>query len=326
MMMRRAWSVTSALIAAIAVMTEHGQTEEAFPDRPVHFIVPFAAGGGTDIAARVIAISLSEQWGRPVVVENKPGATGALAAEFVARSRPDGYTLLVGTGGVNAVLPAFKTDLPFDTLKDFVPISSFFTTPNVLVVHPSVPARTVAEFIALLKANPGKYEFASSGVGSAIHLTGELFKQATETDMVHVPYKGSAPAMNDLLGGHVKVMFDNLSSALPHIQAGRLRALGVTGTQRDQLTPDVPTVAETQPGFDVTVWVGLLGPRQTPSMVVSKLADGVRSTIGKPDIAARLRGFGGTPLVTTPEEFGRLVRVDVEKWRAVVQKSGIRSK
>src|SRR5689334_6896426 len=186
---------------------------KSYPNQPIHIVVPFAAGGATDVTVRLIAQKLTEEWGATVIIENKPGATGAIAAEYVAKAKPDGYTLLMGTGSVNSVFPAVKKNLPFDTMRDFAAISNFFVTPNILVVHPSVPAQNVAEFIALLKANPRQYNFASSGAGSSIHLSGELFKQMAGVDMVHVPYKGSAPAVADLVAGHVKVMFDNLASS-----------------------------------------------------------------------------------------------------------------
>ena len=189
------------------------QGTEVYPSQPIHIVVPFAAGGATDVTARIIGQKIAEEWGATIIIENKPGATGAIAAEYVAKSKPDGYTLLMGTGSVNSVFPAVKRNLPFDTLRDFATVSNFFVTPNVLVVHPSVPARNVAEFIALLKANPKEYNFASSGTGSSVHLSAELFKQMAGVDMVHVPYKGTAPAVADLLAGHVKVMFDNLPSS-----------------------------------------------------------------------------------------------------------------
>ncbi len=207
--------------------------QDAYPSQPIRIVVPFSAGGATDVAARIVGQKIAEEWGATVVIENKPGATGSIAAEYVAKSKPDGYTLLMGTGSVNSVFPAVKSNLPFDTLRDFVAVSNFFVTPNILVVHPSVPANNVAEFIALLKAHPNDYSFASSGAGSSIHLSGELFKQMADVQMVHVPYKGSAPAVADLIAGHVKVMFDNLASSWPYVKQGSLRALGVTGLQPD---------------------------------------------------------------------------------------------
>ena len=210
-------------------------TTAGYPSQPVRIVIPFAAGGATDVTARIIGQKMADEWGVTVIIENKPGATGAIAAEYVAKANPDGYTLLMGTGSVNSVFPAVKKNLPFDTLRDFVAVSNFFVTPNILVVHPSVPAQNVAEFIALLKAHPKDYNFASSGAGSSIHLSGELFKQMAGVEMVHVPYKGSAPAVADLLAGHVKVMFDNLASSWPYVTQGQLRALGVTGAERDPL-------------------------------------------------------------------------------------------
>ena len=231
--------IIGGLLATIGccVLAVAQNVTAGYPSQPVHIVVPFAAGGATDVTARIIGQKMAEDWGATVIVENKPGATGSIAAEYVAKANPDGHTLLMGTGSVNSVFPAVKKNLPFDTLRDFAAVSNFFVTPNILVVHPSVPAQNVAEFIALLKAHPKDYNFASSGVGSSIHLSGELFKQMAGVEMVHVPYKGSAPAVADLLAGHVKVMFDNLASSWPYVTQGQLRALGVTGADEIRWRP-----------------------------------------------------------------------------------------
>jgi tripartite-type tricarboxylate transporter receptor subunit TctC len=295
-----------------------------YPNQPVRIVVPFSAGGATDVAARIVGQKLAEEWGATVIIENKPGATGSIAAEYVAKSKPDGYTLLMGTGSVNSVFPAVKKNLPFDTLRDFVAVSNFFVTPNILVVHPSVPAKNVAEFIALLKANPNDYSFASSGVGSSIHLSGELFKQMAGVQMVHVPYKGSAPAVADLVAGHVKVMFDNLASSWPYVKQGTLRALGVTGLNPDPLAPGVPTIAETLPGYDATSWAGLLAPANTPPAIVAKISASVQRAIKLPDVTEKLKATGGTPVGDTADHFARFMKDDIEKWRAVVEKAGVK--
>ncbi len=297
---------------------------EAYPSQPVHIVVPFAAGGATDFTARIIGQKMAEEWGTTVIIENKPGATGAIAAEYVAKANPDGYTLLMGTGSVNSVFPAVKKNLPFDTRRDFVAVSNFFVTPNVLVVHPSVPAQNVAEFIALLKAHPKEYNFASSGAGSSIHLSGELFKQMANVEMVHVPYKGSAPAVADLLAGHVKVMFDNLASSWPYVKQGTLRALGVTGPERDPLAPGVPAIAETLPGFDATSWAGLLAPAKTPPAIVEKISVVVQRAIKMADVAEKFKSVGATPVGNTSAQFSKYLNEDIERWRAVVDKAGVR--
>jgi tripartite-type tricarboxylate transporter receptor subunit TctC len=296
-----------------------------FPKMPVHIVVPFAAAGATDIGARIIGQKLSEEWGEPVIIENKPGATGAIAAEYVAKANPDGYTLLMGTGSVNSVFPAVKKDLPFDTLRDFVAVSNFFLSSNILVVHPSVPAHSIAEFIALLKAKPNEYSFASSGVGSSIHLSGELFKQMAGVEMVHVPYRGSSPAVADLLAGRVQLMFDNLASSWPYVKTGQLRALGVTSLERDPLAPGVPAIAETLPGFEATSWAGLLAPAKTPRAIVEKISAAVQRAIHLSDVSDKFRDMGALPVGDTPEHFSQFLRADIEKWRVVVEKAGVKS-
>jgi len=298
-------------------------TTAGYPSQPVRIVVPFAAGGATDVTARIIGQKMADEWGATVIIENKPGATGAIAAEYVAKANPDGYTLLMGTGSVNSVFPAVKKNLPFDTLRDFAAVSNFFVTPNILVVHPSVPAQNVAEFIALLKAHPKDYNFASSGAGSSIHLSGELFKQMAGVEMVHVPYKGSAPAVADLLAGHVKVMFDNLASSWPYVTQGQLRALGVTGAERDPLAPGVPAIAETLPGFDASSWAGLMAPAKTPPAIVEKISAAVQRAVRMPDVAEKFKAVGATPVGDSPEHFAKYLREDIGRWRAVVEKAGV---
>lgn len=300
------------------------QDASSYPSRAVHIVVPFSAGGATDITARIIGQKLAEEWKTSVVIENKPGATGSIAAEYVAKSKPDGYTLFMGTGSVNSVFPAVKKNLPFDTLRDFAAVSNFFTTPNVLVVHPSVPAKDVAELIKLLKSNPNKYTFASSGIGSTIHLSGELFKQMAGVQMTHVTYKGSAPAVADLIAGHVNMMFDNLASSWPYVRQGQLRALGVTGLKRDDLAPGVPAIAETLPGYDATSWAGLLAPAKTPAAIVAKISAAVQKAIKMPDVVEKFKAQGATPVGDSSEQFTTYLKSDIEKWRAVVDKAGVK--
>ena len=319
-------TVIAGLFATLGCIPDAAAQDKAvgYPSQPVHIIVPFAAGGATDVTARIIGQKMAEEWGATVIIENKPGATGSIAAEYVAKSKPDGYTLFMGTGSVNSVFPAVKKNLPFDTLRDFVAISNFFITPNILVVHPSVPAKNVAELIALLKANPKGYSFASSGVGSSIHLSGELFKQMAGVEMVHVPYKGSAPAISDLIAGHVKIMFDNLASAWPYVKQGQLKALGVTGLDRDPLAPGVPAIAESLPGYDASSWAGLLAPAKTPPEIVAKISASVQRAIKMPDVAEKFKSQGATPVGDTAARFATYLKEDIEKWRVVVQKAGVK--
>ena len=315
-------AVACVWIAALAGAA--AQDAASYPSKPIRIVVPFSAGGATDITARIIGQKLAEEWKATVVIENKPGATGSIAAEYVAKSKPDGYTLFMGTGSVNSVFPAVKKDLPFDTLRDFVAVSNFFTTPNILVVHPSVAAKDVAELIKLLKANPDKYTFASSGAGSTIHLSGELFKQMAGVQMTHVTYRGSAPAIADLIAGHVNMMFDNLASAWPYVKQGRLRALGVTGLKRDELAPGVPAIAETLPGYDASSWAGLLVPAKTPPAIVAKISAAVQKAIRMPDVAEKFKVQGATPVGNSPEQFAAYLKADIEKWRIVVAKAGVK--
>jgi tripartite-type tricarboxylate transporter receptor subunit TctC len=319
-----AFGASIAWLTGVAVVAAQDGAAD-FPKMPVHIVVPFAAAGATDIGARIVGQKLSEEWGEPVIIENKPGATGAIAAEYVAKANPDGYTLLMGTGSVNSVFPAVKKDLPFDTLRDFVAVSNFFLSSNILVVHPSVPAHSVAELVALLKAKPNEYSFASSGVGSSIHLSGELFKQMAGVEMVHVPYRGSSPAIADLLAGRVQLMFDNLASSWPYVKTGRLRALGVTSLEPDPLAPGIPAIAETLPGFDATSWAGLLAPAKTPPAIVEKISAAVQRAIHLPDVSDKFRDMGALPVGDTPEHFSQFLRADIEKWRVVVEKAGVKS-
>ena len=322
----RTIAFTAAFIGVMASgIGAHAQDAAAsYPSQPIRIIIPFAAGGATDVTARVIGQKLSEEWSVPVVIENRPGATGAIAAEYVAKAVPDGYTLLMGTGSVNSVFPAVKQNLPFDTLRDFAPISNFFVTPNILVVHPSVPAQSVAELIALLKAHPTEYTFASSGAGSSVHLSGELFKQMANVEMVHVPYKGTAPAVADMIAGHVKIMFDNLPSSWPYVRQGQLRALGVTGAERDPMAPGVPAIAETLPGYNASSWAGLLAPAKTPPAIVEKIAAAVQRAAKMPDVIDKFKDYGATPVGDTPSHFAGFIKDDIERWRAVVDKAGVR--
>jgi tripartite-type tricarboxylate transporter receptor subunit TctC len=309
-----------ALLAAFALLA-HAQAP--FPSKPIRIVVPFPAGGTTDILARAVAQKLTDTLGQTVVVDNRPGAAGNIGAELVAKSPPDGYTLLMGTVGTHAINASLYAKMPYDHVKDFAPVILVAGVPNVLVVHPSVPANNVQELIAYIKANPGKVNFASSGSGTSIHLAGELFKTMAGLSMTHVPYKGSAPAVTDLIGGQVQLMFDNLPSALPQIKAGKLRALAVTSAQRASALPDVPTVAEAGlPGFDATSWFGLLAPAGTPKDVVAKLNAEVAKWLASTEAREKLAAQGAIAAGQSPEDFTRHIAAETAKWQKVVKESG----
>ena len=295
----------------------------AFPDRPIKVIHGFAAGGGADILLRTIIPAVSENLGQPIVVEYRPGAGANLAMEAVAKAPPDGYTLLMGTPGL-ATNPSLYASLPFDPLKAFVPISLIGTVPNVLVVNPDVPAATVNELIALARQKPGTLNYASPGVGTSLHLAGELFKLETGTRIVHIAYKGGAQAQTDVLGGQVQMMFNVLPSALPLIQSGKLRALAVTGRTRAESLPNVPTMIEAGvPGYTALTWNGLLAPAGTPPDVVARLNDAIVKAMRSPEMKAMLAKIGQDPAWSTPEEFSAFLREETEKWSKVITASGI---
>jgi tripartite-type tricarboxylate transporter receptor subunit TctC len=295
-----------------------------WPSRPVHLVVPYAPGGPVDLSARLIAPKLQQALGQPVVVENKPGAGGNIGADFVAKSAPDGYTLVMGAIATHAINPALYAKLPYDPVRDFRHVALLVQVPNVLVVANELPARSVADLVRLAKAQPGRLDFASGSTGSTGHLAGELFKQLTGTYMVHIPYKGSAPAVADLLAGRVHLMFDNLASALPNIQAGKLRALAVTTVRRSSFLPELPTLDESGlKGFDMTTWWGLMAPAKTPQPVVERLARESRSAIDSPDLLERWRAMGSeTPSVRTPAEFTAFVERERKLYADLVKRSG----
>ncbi len=296
---------------------------QSFPSRPVRWIVPFPPGGATDIIARIVAQKMTESWGQAVVVENRAGAAGAIGSDAVAKAAPDGHTLLMGTTSTHAVNPAINPKLPYDNIADFTPITLVATFPNVLVAHPST-ARTLQELIAQLKANPGKYNFGSSGAGSSTHLTGELFKLMTQTDINHIPYKGTGPLLNDLMAGHVSFAFDQITAVISGVQAGRMRALGVASLERNPALPDVPAIAEVLPGFEATAWVGIFAPARTPLEITNRIQGEVKRIVQLPDIAQRMRELGATPVANSPAEFTAFVRKDTEKWRDLVRTANIK--
>jgi len=293
-----------------------------YPTRPVRWIVGYPAGGTTDIVARIIGAWLSERLGQQFIVENKPGAGNNIATAEVARAAPDGYTMLL-VNPANAINTTLYRHLPFNFMKDVAPVAGFMRVPNVMEVNPSVPANTVAEFIAYAKANPGKINWASSGNGTSVHLSGELFKIMTGVELTHVPYRGSAPALTDMISGTVQVMFDNMPSSLPHIQAGKLRALGVTTAQRSEALPNVPTVAETVPGYEASAFFGMGVPHSTPAEVIDKLNKEINAGLADPRIKARLAELGGIIISGSPQDFGKVVAEETEKWAKVIKTGGV---
>ncbi|MEO6364118.1 MAG: tripartite tricarboxylate transporter substrate binding protein [Caldimonas sp.] len=292
-----------------------------YPTRPVKWVVPYPPAGTTDVLARIVAQWLSEKMGQQFVVENRPGAGNNLGTEAVVNAAPDGYTMLLvnPAHGINATL--YK-NLNFNFIRDIVPVAGLVRTPNVMEVTPSLPVKSVAEFIAYCKANPGKINMASSGSGTSVHLSGELFKSLTGCDMLHVPYKGAGPALIDLMGGQVHVIFDNLPSSVGHIKSGKLRALGVTSQEREPSMPALPTVGETVPGYEATAWFGIGMPKGTPRDVVDRINAEVNRALADPAMRSRLAELGGKPIAGTPEDFGRVIAAETAKWGKVVTSSG----
>jgi tripartite-type tricarboxylate transporter receptor subunit TctC len=292
-----------------------------YPTRPVRFVVGYPAGGSTDIVARLIGQRLSERLGQQFVIENKPGAGSNIGTEAVVNAEPDGYTVLL-VNPSNFITASLYTNLKFNFIRDIAPVASFNRVPNVMTVNNDVPAKTVAEFIAYAKANPGKVNMASSGNGTSVHLSGEMFMAMSGIKMQHVPYRGSAPAITDMLGGQVQVIFDNMPSILPHIRAGSLRALAVTTAVRSPELPDVPTVAETVPDYEASALFGMGAPKKTPVEIIEKLNKEINAVLAEPAIKARLIELGGEPLIGPPEAFGKMIAAETEKWEKVVKFAG----
>ena len=313
---RCALALVTACMAAVAFA-------QPYPNHAIRLVVPFPAGGTTDILARAAAQKLTEALGQSVVVDNRPGAGGNIGAELVAKAAPDGYTLLMGTVGTHAINPSLYAKMPYDHIKDFVPIILVAGVPNVLVVNPSLPIHSVADLIKLAKAKPGTINFASSGSGTSIHLSGELFKTMAGVDMTHVPYKGSAPALTDVMGGQVQIMFDNLPSSLALIKSGKLRAVAVTSLQRAPALPDVPTIAESGlPGFEASSWFGILAPAGTPAPIVAKINAEVNKWLQSPEAKEQLLAQGAAAAGGSPEQFVAHIRAETDKWAKVVKASG----
>jgi tripartite-type tricarboxylate transporter receptor subunit TctC len=313
------------MFAATILLAANEAAAQPWPAKPIKWVVPFAPGGTTDILARTVGDKLSQAVGQPVIVENKPGAGGGVGAEFVAKAAPDGYTIMGGTISTHAINASLYKNLPYDPVRDFVPIVLLARVPNMLVVNVDVPAKNVPELIALLKATPGKYTFASSGNGTSQHLSGELFKSMSGTDMQHIPYKGSPPALQDVMGGQVTMTFDNITTAWTLAKAGKLRALAVTTANRSSVAPDVPTLAESGlPGFEVGSWQGVFAPVGTPPEIVKRLNAEIVKILNLPDVRDKLAGLGAELVGNTPEEFAVMVKAEVVKWADVVKKSGAR--
>src|SRR5215831_6681947 len=317
---RRRFLHLAASAAALPVTSQLGWAQ-AYPTRPVRIFVGFAAAGGNDIVARIMGQWLSEKLGQQFIIENRPGAGTNIAAEAALRAPSDGYTLLV-TSPASAINATLYENLSFNFIRDSAPAAGITSSPGLMVVHPSVPAKTVAEFIAYAKANPGKVNMASAGNGSMGHISGELFKMMTGVNLVHVPYRGNGPALTDVLGGQVQVLFPSAPSAIEYVRAGTLRALAVTTAKRSPTFPDIPALDETVPGYEALQWYGVVAPRNTPAQVVDKLNAAINAGLADPRMKARLADLGGVPMAMTPGEFGKFIVDETEKWGKVVKFSG----
>jgi len=318
--------LAAPLAAALLALAAGGAQAQAFPTKPIRVVIPFVAGGSSDIVGRAISSKFQEFLGQPAVVENKPGANGAIAAEFVAKADPDGHTVLVGSIGVFSINAALFKDLRYNPVRDFAPITLAVTTPNVLITKPSLPANSVKDLIAYAKANPGKLSYCSSGTGSSDHLTGEVFKQGADIQAVHVPYKGGAACQTDIMGNQVDISFQNLGAVTNYIKSGKMKALAVTAPARNPQLPDVPSAKEA--GFGdliVTSWQAVAAPARTPAPVIARLNDAMVRTMKSPEIRERMNQIGFDVVAGTPEEFGKFMKAEVDRWTAVVQKGGIKA-
>jgi tripartite-type tricarboxylate transporter receptor subunit TctC len=318
-MMRRYISIA----VGCALLLSQSAVAQQFPTKPLRMVVPFAPGGPTDIVGRAVSQRLTESFGQTVVVDNRAGAGGVVGADLVAKSPPDGYTLLLCSTGAMAINPSLMPNMPYDAVRDFAPLSLVVTIPYLLLVSAGSPLQSVKDLIAAAKAKPGQINYGSAGIGSTSHLAGELFKSMAKIDIVHVPYKGSAPAATDLIGGQLQTMFDAVAVALPLVRGGKLRALGISTTKRSALVPDVPTIAESGvPGYEVATWHGICAPAGTPPAVVGTLNRGIVAAVSQPDTRERLVGIGAEVVGSTPEEFGRFMHSELAKWSRIVKQSG----
>jgi tripartite-type tricarboxylate transporter receptor subunit TctC len=312
------------LMALAGGLAAPARAQDDYPTRPVTLVVPFPAGGSTDLIARLVAAKMVETLGQQVIIENRGGAGGNIGSAAVARAEPDGYTILMGTVATHALNPALYKKMPYDPVADFAPISLLALIPNVLVVNPSFPAKSVKELIDLLKTEPGTYSYASSGNGTPLHLSGELFKSMAGVDMVHVPYKGAGPALVDVMAGHVPIMFDNLPPSLEQIRAGKLRGLAVTTKERAPSIPELPTIAETLPGYETYSWNALFAPAGTPKPVIDRLNAAALAALADAGVAAKLKDLSATTVGSTPEQLATHVGAELAKWAPIVKASGAR--
>lgn len=324
--MKRNFCLTVLAVAgSIAAQATHAQDKPAYPARPIRYVLPYAVGGGVDILGRIVAQRLSERLGQQIVADNRPGASAIIGSEILARSAPDGYTIMTANiaHGAN---PFLQKKLPYDTAKDFAPVALMALLPSLLVIHPSVPTRSVKEFIALAKSKPGSLTYGTAGAGSANHLTMELFKVSTGTDIVHVPYKGGGPAVIDLVAGQIHAIFLTVPPALPHVKAGKLVALGLSGNKRSGALPDVPTVMEAGvPGFEVYEWQGIVVPAGTPAAIIGHLNREINYVLQLPDVRERISGLGADVKGGTPAEFAEFIRKELRLWEKVVKQANLRA-
>ncbi|WP_287879809.1 tripartite tricarboxylate transporter substrate binding protein [Acidovorax sp.] len=319
---RQALAVLASLAAGTAALPG-AALAQTYPTKPISIVVPFSAGGTTDILARLVGQYLSTELGQPVVVENKAGAGGNIGGQYAAKAAADGYTLFMGTVGTHAINASLYKKMPFDPIKDFAPLTRVANVPNLLVVNPKQPFKTVPEMIAYAKANPGKINFGSPGNGASPHLSGELFKSLAKVDLTHIPYKGSAPAVTDLLGNQIAIMFDNMPSVIPHVRSGKLRAIAITTSKRSAELPDVPTIAEAGvPGYEAMSWFGMFAPAATPKPVLDKLTGALAKVLANPEVKKKIADQGGEPVNETPAQFATFIKSESAKWGKVVKESG----
>ena len=313
------------ILIAMALLAPVVMAQQAYPNKPIRIIVPYPPGGTADIIGRTIAEKLGVIWGQSVIVENRAGAGGTIGVDAVAKAAPDGYTMVLGVTGPLTIAPSINAQLAYDPLRDLVPITLVAAVPSLIAIHPSVPARDLKELIALAKSQPGKLTFASAGTGTSVHIAGELFKSMAGVDIIHVPYKGGAPALNDLLGGQVSMIIENMPQLLPQVRAGKIRALAVTTQQRSSALADLPAVAEILPGYEATTWFGLLAPAKTPQEIVRKVQSDVAKIGMLPDVKERFTGLGADVIASTPEAFAKHLQSELVRFSKVIKDANIKA-